>query len=435
MKNALAAKAPAPVKKSVFAKVPLAYTQPRKPDVKSELADELQRAWDISPVLESLLARLSEFDMRSAPTDASIDAKLVAILAGRPDDLWIAHRIRKGRLGTSTKSRPVEASFYRGETDRRALVIAGVHGSELQGIEVAQILRNNLKDSPSQFSVILVPALFPDNAAVGLRERPGTQTNRNFPRGHEDLDTATRVGRGRPVDARTSRSGVRSNPILAENVMLIQLIERYKPERIISIHGTRHAGAAGVFYDPITPTAAQLARIRSDAQLAAFFETPAEFLEKGPGLEQLRFAEEASYRYGVATLKARDRKLALEAAAVIAEETRNIGGREERLMIREGEGRPSGPKLTARLTYPSTPGNVGPSGLLDLARWSGSTPGGVSLGGYAASRGIGIFTIEPPLNIMSDRYPAAADPGLDPHERRRELEAYAYAIRRVLLGS
>lgn len=435
MKNALAANAPAPVKKSVLAKVPLAYTQPRKLNVKSELAEDLQRTWEANPVLESLLARLSEPDIRSAQADASIDAKIGTILAGRPDDLWVAHRIRKGRLGTSAKSRPVEAMFFRGETDRRALVIAGVHGSELQGIEVAQILRNALPASPSQFSVILVPALFPDNAAVGLRERPGTQTNRNFPRGHEDLATATRVGRGRPVDARTRRSGVRSNPILPENVMLIQLIERYKPERIISIHGTRHAGAAGVFIDPITPTAAQLARIRSDARLAAFLDTPAEFLEKGPGTEQLRFAEEAGYRYGVATLKARDRKLALEAAAVIGEETRNIGGREERLMIREGEGRPSGPKLAGRLAYPSTPGNVGATGLLDLALWSGSTPGGVSLGGYAASRGIGIFTIEPPLNIMSDRYPTSADPGLEAHERRRELEAYAYAIRRVLLGS
>src|SRR5262249_22283835 len=39
-------------------------------------------------------------------------------------------------------------------------------------------------------------------------------------------------------------------PVLAENVMLMELIDRFHPSRLISIHGTWESSAAGIFADP-----------------------------------------------------------------------------------------------------------------------------------------------------------------------------------------
>lgn len=433
MTHAPATKAAAPEKRSVFAKVRKDYTEPGLRGSRSDLSDELKRMWDENPTLESLLARLSEADMRAAKNDAAIDNALSSILAEKPEDLWIAHRIRKERLGTTAKGRPIETRFIPGNTNRRAIVLAGVHGSEVQGIEVGRIFASACAGTRPDYSVIYIPVLFPDNAAVGLRERAGTATNRNFPGRNEDLAAATRAGRGRPVDATTSRAGSRGRGILPENQMLIQLIERYKPERIISIHGTRHSGAAGIFHDPITPNEDQRKRLRILARLAAFLQIPAELLTEAEADRELRLSEELDLKRGLGQLRRVGPARALEAAAQIDVQTSSIEGREERVFNREGEGRPSGEKLSSRLAHASVPGNVGKSGLLDLPTWSGSAGAGISLGGYGAQRGIDIFTVEPPLNIASSQYPTNADPGLSAFGRAVELRAYAEAIRDVLL--
>ena len=59
------------------------------------------------------------------------------------------NEIRSGELGQTTgqrgipdfgKPKPIKVSYVRGTTTERALVIAGVHGTEQQGIEVAETL-------------------------------------------------------------------------------------------------------------------------------------------------------------------------------------------------------------------------------------------------------------------------------------------------------
>jgi hypothetical protein len=85
--------------------------------------------------------------------------------------------------------------------------------------------------------VILVPSLFP------------TTTRRTA------SSASARAGRRRtatsPRPRRTSRasSGVDAlgRKIRSENEMLMHLIERFQPERIISLHGTQSPGQAGVF--------------------------------------------------------------------------------------------------------------------------------------------------------------------------------------------
>jgi hypothetical protein len=401
---------------------------------RSAISDDIQTVWDATPTLNALLARLSRADVQAAQSDADIDSKIATLLAGRAGDLWVAQRIRQGRLGTTAGARPVEAHFIQGTTNRKALVIAGVHGSERQGIEVARMLLADLAANQPLFTVIVVPSLFPDNAATGTREG-ATPTNRNFPPASEDLAAATAAGGGTAVDAFTRRAGgTRTRAILPENIMLLQLIERFSPERIISIHGTRHSGAGGVFYDPVTPTLAGVTRARSDAQAMAYMQVPVEDQWTFEGQERLRRAEERNFISAIYAMTHRDRATALAAAAQIDAATTGITGRERRPMEREGETTVGSVERTRRRSHPSVPGNVGPSGNIDTAFWSGSVPGGVSLGGYAAQRGISVFTVEPPLNLRTTDYPSSLDSRVDAAERRVELQAYADAVRTVLLG-
>jgi len=68
-------------------------------------------------------------------------------------------RIRQGRLNEAPRRRPIEAHFIQGRTSRRALVIAGVHGSERQGIDVARMLLSDLSKTQPLYTVILVPSI------------------------------------------------------------------------------------------------------------------------------------------------------------------------------------------------------------------------------------------------------------------------------------
>lgn len=401
---------------------------------RSAISDDIQTVFDATPILDALLARLSRDDVQQAQADVDIDNKIAALLAGRTNDLWVAQRIRQGRVGTTAGLRPIEARFIQGSTSRRALVIAGVHGNEQQGIEVAEMLLADLATNQPMYTVIVVPKLFPDNAATRTREG-STPTNRNFPFPNEDLAAAAVAGGGTPVDARTGRRGARTRAILPENIMLLQLIERFGPERIISIHGTRHSGAGGVFYDPLRLSAAEIARARSDARAMAFMQVPVEQQSTPEGQERLREAEERNFFSAMAAMEHRDRVPALAAAAQIDAATTAITGRERRSMRREGETSISRAERARRGAHPSVPGNVGPSGNLEIGFFSGSVPGGVSLGQYASQRGISIFTVEPPLNLRTGDYPASIDSDVDAAERRVELQAYTDAVRTVLLGT
>jgi hypothetical protein len=345
-----------------------------------------------------------------------------------PDDPWVAERVRAGVLGTSAKKRPIEVFYFPGKTARRALVIAGVHGTERQGIEVANLLKADLLKAPPAFSVILVPSLFPDNAATGafgIREA-GTPTNRDFPT--PDKDFAASGG----VDAKGRK-------ILAENEMLMHLIERFQPERIISLHGTQAPGQAGVFYDPRELTAAERAKVEDDAARGAATHSR---VSDGPDSQEARQRElyKAGLERGLAGKRAEarsaDEQLSLKAAKMIDAATSGVSGRDARDVTREGESSVSADQTEARRKHGSVSGNIGASGDVDTAFWAGSVPGGISLGGYASARGMSIFTVEPPVNKNVADYGGGHTDGdkVTQAGRTVELQAYADAVRTVLLG-
>ena len=201
--------------------------------------------------------------------------------------------------------------------------------------------------------------------------------------------------------------------------MLMHLMERFQPERIISLHGTRHTGAAGVFYDPRELTAAERKQVDDEAaRRAAAANRPRATDSEGGQEARQRAFYEAGLKQGLADKKnavgIADKDLSLKAAKMIEAQTSGVAGREARPMEREKEKVVSDAQLKARRKHGSVAGNVGASGEVDTAFWSGSVEKGVSLGMYASARGMSIFTVEPPVN----RNVADYGPGGDTERRQ-----------------
>ena len=195
---------------------------------------------------------------------------------------------------------PIMAHFFKGTTDRRALIIGGVHNkTEPQGADVVQKLRAILETRPKPpfFSVVLVPNLFdPAQYSKGsprwVQGGAGTtdsgkfessrpvEPNRNFPLPGEDLEAAHNRGASSPKspelvfsdpastaprapqDTAGGAGGGTSTRMLPETRALIALIESFHPERIASVHAhslkNDPGDAPGIFVDP-RPGAAQAA--------------------------------------------------------------------------------------------------------------------------------------------------------------------------------
>jgi hypothetical protein len=373
---------------------------------RSPLSDRVRATAGTSPTLTSVLAALSGDDVQVK--DPDLDLAISQMLGGRPGDVALAQQVRQRELGKtagwagpakpkrkgSKKQQSITVRYVAGRTARRALVIAGVHGEEVQGVEVANMLLDDLAKAQNQpeMSAVIVPTLFPDDADYRDREGPGAHPNRNFPDPSKDL-------------AASGGKDFLDKPIRRENVMLMELVERFAPERIISIHGTWKPSLAGVSYDPRTLSAGEEASVQSWGVAPDSNEANAP-----PGLVQARRA---------AALKGageRDDALALGAADLIDTKT--------------SADPTKGPARTG-LKHPSVAGNFkGNSAKPNYAHWEGGGEPGVSLGGYASKRAISIFTVEPPEDKALDEFKGGARAA-----REFELKAYAEAVRTVLLGS
>lgn len=173
-------------------------------------------------------------------------------------------------MHTTRKGKPVEFYFFPGKSDKKALVIAGMHGSELSSIEVAEELVKTLSQGGMPYyNVVIVPTLFPDNAQVAIADKKNrvldntgrytdehaADPNRQMPPlGKPFLDEE-------PLDAM-------NREIEGENAALLQLIQAYKPDRMVSIHAIKDKNRAGVFADPRTDCSGFALGYDSDKALA-----------------------------------------------------------------------------------------------------------------------------------------------------------------------
>ena len=293
----------------------------------STLSDELKRLWTTSHDKAQIFDELRK---GQALGDADARRCLRGIFAAGSDDLWLGEAIldngpetlwgptlvgERAKRAAGGKWAPeagdiqadladpygesgapvVHAHFFPGRSERRALVIAGVHGTEPGGTEVVELLRTKLRAEsaagrPPFFTTILVPVLIKRTA--GTRSKLGSrwvgggkgltksgvletsrdiEPNRNFPLPGEDLAAAKARGAAKPddpelqmLDAGAVRTphdkGTKSSDkgssirMLAENRILISLIERFQPERLASVHShslkSAVGDAPGMFVDP-----------------------------------------------------------------------------------------------------------------------------------------------------------------------------------------
>ena len=174
-------------------------------------------------------------------------------------------------LGRSHQGRNIEAYFFPGTSDKRALIIGGVHGSELSSIEVAKQLLRLLTPGDSIFyNVIIIPTLFPDNAEaakqtpfqiggmqnIGRYSFPGAvDPNRQMPTPGQAFDKEDALDHdGRKIEN--------------ENALLLDLINQYRPQRIVNLHAIRDICNAGVFADPRTDERGIALGFESDSSLS-----------------------------------------------------------------------------------------------------------------------------------------------------------------------
>ena len=161
----------------------------------------------------------------------------------------------KGELGVSKNGRPVAAFYFPGTSDKKALVIGGVHGSELSAIEVAKNLVQQLeKTGALYYNVVVIPCLFPDNEVEAMKLPDGRKKMYNAGRytSKEAVDPNRQMpGPGRSFNADDPVDYL-GRKIEIENQLLLQLITDYQPDRVMNLHSIREIIHAGIFADPRT---------------------------------------------------------------------------------------------------------------------------------------------------------------------------------------
>lgn len=258
---------------------------------RSTMSDQADKIWadthDKGKIFDLLRT-----DQAFESSDQDLAASVGKMFKGQPDDLWLAQTIQQngpeplwpgallaerhrravagkwadepggigGKLGLSLQGGAVNAYFFPGQTDNRALIIGGVHGSELSGIEVAQTLLTKLQTGPRPYySVIIVPVLFPDNAKVAESKPKKIETGENvgrYTKGTEFTDHSTDPNRQMPGLGKRYDPGdpkdAKGRDIEPENRMLLELIDRFRPTRIASLHSNHDLDKAGIYADPRT---------------------------------------------------------------------------------------------------------------------------------------------------------------------------------------
>ena len=155
-------------------------------------------------------------------------------------------------LSTFTPGHTVRAYFFQGSSNRKALIIGGVHGSEPGGVEVVTNLLTMMQ-SPNApvpfFSVVIVPMLFEANVTSSRprwERRTSEGTVRSMsPRARRGVEEAPDPNRQFPAvgtDPTTNSTlgcvvDEQNRCIEPENLVLLDLINRFQPERIANVHG------------------------------------------------------------------------------------------------------------------------------------------------------------------------------------------------------
>lgn len=174
-------------------------------------------------------------------------------------------------LGQSKQKRTIEAWFFPGTSEKNALVIGGVHGTELSSTEVAKTLvQKLLQGGEHYYNVIVIPCLFPDNAVTAKENAGAIGSTANI--GRYSFPTAADPNRqmpspGQAFDEESGKDHM-GREIEKENQLLLRLINLFKPVRIANIHAIRDIEHAGIYADPRTDSKSYALGFETDSSLA-----------------------------------------------------------------------------------------------------------------------------------------------------------------------
>ncbi len=176
-------------------------------------------------------------------------------------------------LGNSkTKKHPIYAYYYnRGGTDK-AMVMAGVHGSEFYGVDVAYALKAKLDSlNPGSFKwkVVIIPELFVDNVTKSRIQPEKARANLQ----RKTCSNCTDPNRQLPFINQLYKQGstkAHVGNIEVENQYLLQLVQIFNPSRIASIHCKHEADSIqiGIYADPRTDSRQKAFGFDDDSTLA-----------------------------------------------------------------------------------------------------------------------------------------------------------------------
>lgn len=186
-------------------------------------------------------------------------------------------------IGYSKQSRPIEAYFFPGISNKKAMVVGGMHGSELPSIEIAKnIIKELSKGGMPYYNVVVIPCLFPDNAIVAARAGVKRLEDNKGRYSHDEAVDPNRqmplLGKAFHADEPYDANG---RLIEKENQLLLQLIQAYLPDRIVNLHSIKDISKAGIFADPRTDCNSIAKGFETDSLLAV---TMAGFVEQNGGI-------------------------------------------------------------------------------------------------------------------------------------------------------
>lgn len=174
-------------------------------------------------------------------------------------------------LGQSQQGRKINAYYIPGSSNLRALVMAGVHGSELSSVEVAyRLLSQLLQDKQPYYSIIIVPSLFPDNAMKAMNQPGQIGSVENIGRytyPHAVDPNRQMPSPGKAFDENNGLDHL-GRQIEPENQLLLRLIQSFRPQRIANIHAIRDVNYGGVYADPRTDQKGFALGYSTDSSLA-----------------------------------------------------------------------------------------------------------------------------------------------------------------------
>lgn len=246
---------------------------------RSPLSDDVKKTWTSNGNKGEVFNILR---VKSPTQDPDVISYINSIFTADTDDFWLANTIIKygpeplwpndafaernkrstdhkwapeaGNIGASMgKDKKIQAYYFPGTSNRRALIIGGVHGTEKAGVEVVYKLLDYMRGPDARmpyFTVIIVPELFPDNVKSNKRSTdPDHDPNRQFPEVGKDAAP----GKDQSCKVDTNNSCIEDG-----NLVLMDLIDRFQPERVASVHGHREMsakemkkqGGAGITTDP-----------------------------------------------------------------------------------------------------------------------------------------------------------------------------------------